>query len=204
MGSAQSSRRPPFKDFCKPATPVSVRFPSQPLSPSMTTMRKSARQVAQENPEAHRPAGGKASGDFWQVREERGFGDCEDFALTLRKMMRAKYPEAANAFRIATAFTETGEYHAVLSIETDKGTIICDIRYRRCQDWAKHALHLEVPRDRRRTSCGSASTPTAKPRDKNSDWGALLLKDASHEAADGAQNAIRFCVCLPCRNGIRP
>ena len=78
----------------------------------------------------------EASGDFWQVREKRGYGDCEDFALTLRKMLRAQFPEATNAFRIATAFTETGEYHAVLSIETDQGTLICDIRYRRCQDWA--------------------------------------------------------------------
>ena len=75
-------------------------------------------------------------GDLWMVRDKAGPGDCEDFALTLRKLMRAQFPGAKTAFRIATAFTEAGEYHAVLSVETDKGTLICDIRYPTCQDWA--------------------------------------------------------------------
>ncbi|MCJ9429533.1 transglutaminase-like cysteine peptidase [Kordiimonas marina] len=73
--------------------------------------------------------------DVWTALSKAGAGDCEDFALTLRKRLRENFPAYAGAFRIATAYTETGEYHAVLSIETSGGTIVCDIRYQSCAPW---------------------------------------------------------------------
>ena len=73
--------------------------------------------------------------DHWQTLETLSEGDCEDFALTLRAALRRQFPEFASSFRITTAYTETGQYHAVLSIETDQGTIICDNRFPQCASW---------------------------------------------------------------------
>jgi len=74
-------------------------------------------------------------GDHWQRLETLSEGDCEDFALTLRAALRREFPEFAGAFRITTAYTETNDYHAVLSIETDQGTIVCDNRFPQCASW---------------------------------------------------------------------
>lgn len=124
-----------FKDFCKRnvgecavSKPTAFTLNDDNAKALAKSLKKTQKLIVPQV---------EASGDFWQTREKRGYGDCEDFALTLRKMMRAQFPEASSAFRIATAFTETGEYHAVLSVETNKGTLICDIRFQRCQDWAK-------------------------------------------------------------------
>lgn len=74
-------------------------------------------------------------GDFWQSVSVRSEGDCEDFALTLRKFLREALPEYGAAFRLATAYTETAQYHAVLTVETPSGTLVCDIRYPQCAPW---------------------------------------------------------------------
>ncbi len=74
-------------------------------------------------------------GDYWQTLSERSTGDCEDFALTLRKYLRESMPEYGGAFLLATAYTEMGQYHAVLTIETEKGTLVCDIRFPQCAPW---------------------------------------------------------------------
>ncbi|WP_262690933.1 transglutaminase-like cysteine peptidase [Kordiimonas aestuarii] len=76
-------------------------------------------------------------GDFWQRLDEVGPGDCEDFALTFRHKLRAMFPTYSAAFRLVTAFTEDGQYHAVLSIETNRGTIICDVRFPNCALWTE-------------------------------------------------------------------
>lgn len=81
------------------------------------------------------PTWEEGDGDYWQSLTEPGPGDCEDFALTLRRSLREVLPEYAGAFRLATAYTETMQYHAVLTIETDQGTIVCDIRFPQCADW---------------------------------------------------------------------
>jgi len=73
--------------------------------------------------------------DHWQTLETLSEGDCEDFALTLRAALRLEYPEFASSFRITTAYTESNQYHAVLSIETDQGTLICDNRFPECASW---------------------------------------------------------------------
>ena len=74
-------------------------------------------------------------GDYWQMLDSPSKGDCGDFALTLRAALRRKFPGFEGAFRIATAHTETNSYHAVLSIETDQGTIVCDNRFPQCASW---------------------------------------------------------------------
>jgi len=74
-------------------------------------------------------------GDFWQSVSTRSEGDCEDFALTLRKYLREAMPEYGAAFRLATAYTETAQYHAVLTIETSSGTLVCDVRFPQCAPW---------------------------------------------------------------------
>lgn len=87
-------------------------------------------------------------GDFWQSLSTRSEGDCEDFALTLRKLLRARLPEYSAAFLLATAYTEDAQYHAVLTIETSVGTVVCDIRFPQCAPWESfpYDWHLrEVP-----------------------------------------------------------
>ncbi len=74
-------------------------------------------------------------GDFWQSVSTRSEGDCEDFALTLRKYLREAMPEYGAAFLLATAYTETAQYHAVLTIETASGTLVCDVRFPQCAPW---------------------------------------------------------------------
>lgn len=74
-------------------------------------------------------------GDYWKSVSVRSEGDCEDFALTLRKHLRESLPEYSAAFLLATAYTETAQYHAVLTIETASGTLVCDIRFPQCAAW---------------------------------------------------------------------
>lgn len=88
------------------------------------------------------------SGDFWKSISARSEGDCEDFALTLRKLLRERLPEYSAAFLLATAYTEDAQYHAVLTIETTAGTLVCDIRFPQCAPWESfpYDWHLrEVP-----------------------------------------------------------
>lgn len=66
--------------------------------------------------------------DFWTVVHGIGEGDCDDYALTKRKrLMDLGLP--ADDLRLATCWTEEGDYHAVLTVETSKGTMVLDNRY---------------------------------------------------------------------------
>ncbi|TNE61906.1 MAG: hypothetical protein EP335_14575 [Alphaproteobacteria bacterium] len=82
--------------------------------------------------------------DVWQSLSAPGAGDCEDFALTMRKQLRTQFPAFSAAFLIATAYTETDQYHAVLTIETDNGTLVCDIRYSQCASWKNFPYHWRL------------------------------------------------------------
>lgn len=69
--------------------------------------------------------------DYWQVADAKG-GDCEDKALLARAMLLARgWP--AEALRIALGWTEAGEYHAVLTIDVERGgaaaTYVIDGRF---------------------------------------------------------------------------
>lgn len=61
----------------------------------------------------------------WTLDAVGGYGDCKDYALAKREMLRiVGLPEAA--LRIAIVRTPEGVLHAVLTVETDKGTIVLD------------------------------------------------------------------------------
>lgn len=70
--------------------------------------------------------------DLWQPGL---IGDCEDFALLEQQTLRALYPAFARAFRLATAYTEDGALHAVLTVETLSGTLVCDMLFPTCMHW---------------------------------------------------------------------
>ncbi len=61
--------------------------------------------------------------DLWQVASVSG--DCEDYALAKRqRLLAAGLPRGA--LRLATAKLPTGELHAVLAVDTDRGTLVLD------------------------------------------------------------------------------
>jgi predicted transglutaminase-like cysteine proteinase len=61
--------------------------------------------------------------DLW--RDDAVAGDCEDYALAKRaRLLAAGLP--AGAVRLATAALPLGELHAVLTVETDRGTLVLD------------------------------------------------------------------------------
>lgn len=103
------------------ARPVSsARLPWD--AETAATVRRVQREVnGSIRPEAEPP-----SRDAWLLGP--GAGDCEDFALTKQAALRAA-GLPAGALRLATAFTERGEYHTVLTAQTDRGTYVLDNRF---------------------------------------------------------------------------
>lgn len=61
--------------------------------------------------------------DLWRVAVTSG--DCEDYALAKQAELRAAGVPAA-ATRLVTARLTSGEMHAVLAVETTRGTLILD------------------------------------------------------------------------------
>ncbi|TBY73578.1 transglutaminase-like cysteine peptidase [Rhizobium leguminosarum] len=72
------------------------------------------------------------NGDVWKVNVRSG--DCEDFALTKRSRLIAM-GWSSRALRIATAYTSSGEGHAVLVVRTDKGDLVLDNRKSSIKNW---------------------------------------------------------------------
>ncbi|NNG72516.1 transglutaminase-like cysteine peptidase [Rhizobium laguerreae] len=72
------------------------------------------------------------NGDVWKVNVRSG--DCEDFALTKRSRLIAM-GWSSRALRIATAYTPSGEGHAVLVVRTDKGDLVLDNRKSSIKNW---------------------------------------------------------------------
>ena len=72
--------------------------------------------------------------DFW-TRIEDGTGDCEDYALEKRAQLRPLFDREKDDFRLAYVKTETGGGHCVLTIDTDKGTMVCDNRVNGIKVW---------------------------------------------------------------------
>lgn len=75
--------------------------------------------------------------DFWAPAGPAG-GDCEDHALAARaRLLALGWP--ARALRLATAWTETGDFHTVLTIDgRQRGrpvTLVIDNRFARVVDW---------------------------------------------------------------------
>lgn len=64
--------------------------------------------------------------EFWQAAINEG--DCEDYALEKRRRLLALGADMQD-LSLATAHTETNEYHAVLIVKTDRGDFVLDNRY---------------------------------------------------------------------------
>lgn len=80
------------------------------------------------------------SNDVWSA--DVAAGDCEDFALTKRRMLiRAGWP--APSLRLAVARTGTGEGHAVLVVKTSRGDLVLDNRSNRIRRWNQTDLTWE-------------------------------------------------------------
>ena len=64
--------------------------------------------------------------EFWQ--EAGKFGDCEDYAL-LKRQVLLKSGFDRKDLHLACCWVETGDYHCVLIVDTDKGFFVLDNRY---------------------------------------------------------------------------
>lgn len=70
--------------------------------------------------------------EFWAEIDQGG--DCEDYALEKRRrLLAAGVP--LDALKIAICRTETGEGHAVLMIDTNKGAYVLDNRRQNPTPW---------------------------------------------------------------------
>lgn len=81
--------------------------------------------------------------EFWTIAN--GFGDCEDYALTKRKILVQNHGFPANALPIATCWVENnGGYHAVLVCRTTDADYVLDNRYTRVMKWSDmpYKFHL--------------------------------------------------------------
>jgi len=64
--------------------------------------------------------------EFWAVAD--GAGDCEDYALAKRQRLMQQ-GHSVDDLHLATCWTETGEYHAVLVVNTELGEFVLDNRH---------------------------------------------------------------------------
>lgn len=64
--------------------------------------------------------------EFWQ--EAGKFGDCEDYAL-LKRALLLEQGWSSDKLNLCCCWVETGGYHCVLLVDTDKGFYILDNRY---------------------------------------------------------------------------
>lgn len=78
--------------------------------------------------------------DHWDYVDDSGRGDCEDYALAKqRALARLGWPPGS--LRIATLTYPADEFrgpligHAVLTVDTDRGTYVLDNRYNQVLPW---------------------------------------------------------------------
>lgn len=65
--------------------------------------------------------------EFWVAAGV--FGDCEDYSLLKReRLFELEWP--TDKINLCCCWVETGGYHCVLLVETDKGWFILDNRYK--------------------------------------------------------------------------
>lgn len=64
--------------------------------------------------------------EYWELAG--AFGDCEDYALAKRgHLLSLGY--SPDSLYLALCWCETGDYHCVLLVETDRGLFALDNRY---------------------------------------------------------------------------
>lgn len=65
--------------------------------------------------------------DFWTSIDDAGAGDCDDYSIgKLRRLVQLGWP--VEKLHLACCYVETGEYHAVLIVETPEGSYMLDNR----------------------------------------------------------------------------
>jgi predicted transglutaminase-like cysteine proteinase len=70
-------------------------------------------------------------------------GDCEDFARVLAMILRRK-GIPAGCMTLAFGFLPSGEYHAVLWIDTDHGAYVADVNERFVRPWSESPIRRET------------------------------------------------------------
>lgn len=65
--------------------------------------------------------------EYWSAIDASG-GDCEDYALAKRAALLSAGASPSN-LHLVTTFTEQGEFHTVLVVDTDEGSYVLDNRY---------------------------------------------------------------------------
>lgn len=65
--------------------------------------------------------------EYWNI--PLNYGDCEDYALKKRQLLIDRGVRPDN-LKLATCWTETGEYHAVLIVSLLDGDYVLDNRYK--------------------------------------------------------------------------
>jgi predicted transglutaminase-like cysteine proteinase len=70
----------------------------------------------------------------WMLDPIDGYGNCEDYSVSKREALRAAgLPD--QALRIAIVQTPSRDYHAVLTVDTDKGVLVLDNVRPDIHDW---------------------------------------------------------------------
>lgn len=75
--------------------------------------------------------------EYWEIIRGRGYGDCDDYALSKRALLIESFPENKNDFRLATCWCENKEYHAVLVVDTVAGSFVLDNRHAKIQPYKR-------------------------------------------------------------------
>ncbi|MCT4656947.1 MAG: transglutaminase-like cysteine peptidase [Cohaesibacter sp.] len=98
--------------------------------------KKSWRQLVSVNASVNRairPRNDRGADDW---RTNVAYGDCEDYALTKRKLLlRQGWP--SSSLLITTGYLRNGTYHAVLVARTDRGDYVLDNMSRSVKPWRK-------------------------------------------------------------------
>lgn len=68
--------------------------------------------------------------DYWAIPQD-GLGDCEDYVLAKKRALENQNISSC----IATCWVETGGYHGVLVVRTDRGDYVLDNRYDQVWGW---------------------------------------------------------------------
>lgn len=114
-----------FVKFCR-ANPADCSRSSGPAIAELTNGREyQLRQVNRQVNRSIKPVNEIGSRDVWEANVKQG--DCEDFALTKRRML-ISLGWSPRALRIAVTRTASGEGHAVLVVKTSKGDLVLDNR----------------------------------------------------------------------------
>ena len=103
-------------DRCRPASRAVELHPTSQLLALLQRVQVDINRRIVPEPE---PAGR----DLWRIATTGG--DCEDYALAKQaRLLAAGLP--AGAVRLATAHLPDGELHAVVTVATDRGTLVLD------------------------------------------------------------------------------